>query len=497
MTYSRGKIFVTVSAILVAAVTALGFMWYPHLADDLNSAVCFKSTYLHGAPIDMRAYWDNLSTILYHNHFRLPNLLMPFVILLPEWLVAGASGAVLVVMMLIAASLGGFRERPLVFALFVLGMAVVYPWFDQLYLTSFQLPYIYGPTLSVWMLWLLVRGRGSVTGMAVLGCVIGLWHEIWGVTLLLTCAVGWIRYRDMRTCVLAAAIISLAISLGVLTVLFTFNVERAELAAFGLRSVSILPFMLPMSAAVIIGLIRWRRCDRTQFMLLVATCISLLACMYFLLAPRITALGNLCALTFLCSIIPVRGIATRHSVLATVIMAVVCAHYMAVDAVCLRTRRDFRGIVDAYEANPDSVVFSHIDFPEDQPWYLLFKPAYSGWSAYKYCAATINSIYSDGVRPIEYLPVEMAGFTPAGAQQIGDSIYAYRGHIVGTPSTPEWLVTDYGMGPRLRLYIYTDFVGDDGRRWRWMHPGQIWLDYRNWHHPLSAVAASRPEGFRY
>lgn len=497
MTYSRGKSFVTVSAVLIAAVTALGFLWYPHLADDLHSAVCFKSSYLHGAPIDMRAYWDNLYTILYHNHFRLPNLLMPFVILLPEWLVATVSCAVLVAMMLLAASLGGFRTRPLVFALFVLGMAVVYPWFDQLYLTSFQLPYIYGPTLSLWMMWLLARGRGSVAGMVALGCVIGLWHEIWGATLLMACTAVWVRYSRMRTRVLAAGIISLSVSLGMLVVLFTFNVKRAELAVLGLRSVSILPFMLPMVAAVVIGLIRWRRCDGVQFMLLVATCISLLACTYFLLAPRITALGNLCALIFLCSILPRQIQSVRHSILATAIIALVCAHYVAADMVCLRTRRDIRAILAAYEAHPDRTVFSHIDFPEDQPWYLLFKPAYSGWSAYKYCAATINSIYSDGVRPIEYVPVEMADFTPAGAAQIGDSIYSYRGHMVGSTSTPEWLVADYGMGPRLRRFVCTDFVGADGRRWRWLHPGQIWLDYRDWHHPLSAVAASCPEGFRY
>ena len=483
----------------MAAVIAVGFACFPHLADDLHSAFCFWDTYDKGAPIEWGAYADNLSKILYHNHFRLPNLLMPFVILLPGWIVAASSGTVFAALCLMAARMGGFRAKPLAFALFMLGMTVFYPWLDQLYLTSFQLPYIYGPALALWLLRRLQTHRGNpwLTGM--LAFTVGIWHEILGLPVLVTCAVMWLRYRRWRNAATAVSIAALTVGLALLTWLFSFNVARTSLIAFGLRSTSILPFFVPMLVYLGLALALRRRIGPRQFLLVTLTAASLLTCSYFLLAPRITALGNVCALAGMCGLAARHMRRTRAGVAAAALtLGIIAANFAAADAVCLRINRDLADILAKYRRDPSQTVFAHIELSEDAPLWLLFKPTYFGWWAYKYGMWTIDRAYGLPGQPIRYVPEEMATFTPDRAVALGDSIYLYRGHMVGVESTPDWIVADYGMGPRNRKFITVEFRSPvDGKTYLWLHPEQMWVDMRRWHYPVSARRSEAPAGFIY
>jgi len=480
-------IFTVAATVVTAVVTAAGFALFPHIADDLFSANLLQDSYLHGQPVDPAAYVENISIILHRNHFRLCNLLMPLVIMLPRWIPAAVSGCALLAIYMMSARIGRFDGRPLRMALYILALTVAYPWLDQLYLTSFQLPYLWGPAAALWLLTLLWRGKGRPAALGLLGYVLGFWHELPAAAILAAAAATWLRYPQMRTARTAAAAIGLALGIGTIAISFIFNATGGGFIAPDIHRASTFVFLLPAFAYIIAELWRWRRLDCGSFCLLAATVASTAICTYFCAGPRTTSFGTLCALAGLMRLMPARRLmsARLSAALACATLAAVLAHYVAVDMMCGRLARQTRYVLDTFATDPSATIFAPMTLREDASPLLLGKPYYDWW-AHTRCRRVFEWMYAPAGHTIGVVPEELRDFSPERAARVAGSgsIYLWRGHTVAEQGTPTLLTADYGLGPRQRWYSAVTFRSEaDGRQYLWLHPEQLATDFYRFHSP--------------
>lgn len=468
------------AAIVAAAAAVPGFYWFPHIADDLRSSWPLLDTYLHGAPVDWHAYVRDLVSIFRGNHFRLPNLLMPLVILLPKWLPALLSGAALCAILQLGAALGGFSRRPLPAVLFIAAMTLFFPWVDQMYLTSFQLPYLWGSAMSLWLMWLILRRRGRCAGVAALALATGLWHEALAGPLLAGIGALWVvspRHRDRRA---IYAAICLALGIGVIALPLFWRSFPTAHAFFESRQALVYPILLPTAAyAVACCAAAARPRQRMQehvFMLTVALTAAAVT-IYFNAGPRTDALGSVCALAGLCGFIP----ASRRPrwILSAIIFSAVLAHTAAVDNMCLRLRDETRRALAAARDNGTATVFARMTLREDAPWYLFQKPYYD-WFAHRRPIEVLNATYFPGGTPIKVVPAVLRDFSPESATAVPGNagVLLYRGYTVGPGDTPCSLDADFGRGSRRRDFHTVPFrARGDTTTYMWLHPDNAWPDF--------------------
>lgn len=470
-----------IAATMAAAAAVPGFYWFPHIADDLRSAWPLLATYLHGAPPDWHAYGRDLVNIFHGNHFRLPNLLMPLLILLPQWLPAIISGGALCAVYLLGAALGEFSRRPLPMALFIAGMTLFFPWVDQMYLTSFQLPYLWGSAMSLWLIWMILLRRGHCVGMSALALTVGLWHEaLAGPVLAGIIALRAIspRHRDRRS---LCAAICLALGIGVIALPFIWKPFSTAHSFFESRSSLVYPVLLPTAAYAVtcaVAVARTRRLGPAHvFMLTVALTAGAIT-LYFNAGPRTDALGATCALAGLCAFIPASP--RPRWILPTVIFGAVLAHTAAVDAMCLRLRDETRHVLDSHRSTAvAATIFAPMTLRENAPWYLFQKPYYD-WLAHRRPLDIINATYFPDGRPIRVVPAPLRDFSPEHATAVsGDAgVWLYRGYMVGPDDTPQSLDADFGRGGRRRDFHTAPFrTRTDTVTYVWIHPDNAWPDF--------------------
>lgn len=475
--YSRA---LCVAAIVAAAAAVPGFYWFPHIADDLRSAWPLLGSYLHGEPVNPAAYCEAAADIFRGNHFRLPNLLMPLVILLPKWLPAVLSGAALCAVYVLGAALCGFSRRPLPVVLFIAGMSLMFPWVDQLYLTSFQLPYLWGTTLAMWLILLMLSRKGHVAAVAALALAVGVWHEaiagpvLAGIVVLRLVSPA---HRDRRT---AWAAVCLALGIGVVALPLFLRHFPSGHAFFESRPALVYPILLPTAAYAIVWclmLARGRRPGAAHVFLLTVSLSAAAITLYFNAGPRTDALGSACSLAGLCGFIPASR--RRRWFLSAIIFSAVLAHTAAVDAMCLRLRDETRHVLDAYRAGDGATIFAPMTLRENAPWYLFQKPYYD-WFAHRRPLNVVARTYAAEGRPIEVVPEALRSFTPdsAGAVPGDAAIMMFRGYMVGPCGTPGWLVADFGRGARGREFHTVPFrTPADTTTYVWIHPDNAWPDF--------------------
>lgn len=487
MRIPSARIFVIIASVILSAVTAVGFALFPHIADDLFSANLLQDSYLYGSPIRADAYFESLDRILCGNHFRLCNLLMPLVIMLPRWIPAAVSGIALFCIYILLARLGQCDTRPLRFALSVLGITVLYPWPDQLYLTSFQLPYLCGVAAAIGLLWLILYGPDSSVLAAATGYVVGFWHELAAGALIVTVVALWIRYPAMWRSSLCAAGVGLSLGVATIAVSFLFNSSGGGFVLPYIHRAATVVFLAPSFLYIAFAVCRFRHLDRDGFALFVATVVAAGICLYFSAGPRTTAFGTICALAGLFRLLPRHRLVPRRlaAVLTAVILAIVAAHYVAVDLMSRRLAGQTEYILSAYAADPSATIFAPLTLREDASPLLLGKPYYDWW-AHTRGRQVFEWMYATPGHPINVVPCELRDFTPRRGTRIpgSSSIFLYRGHTVAVAPVPSRLMADYGLGPRQRCFSQVTFRSEaDGQEYMWLHPDLLGLDFYRFHNP--------------
>lgn len=488
MTRRTARRIVLIASMALAAVAAAGFALFPHIADDLYSANFIRDAYLEGRLLpDAADYVAALRHILHTNHFRLCNLLMPLIILLPRWIPALISGAALAALYLLAARIGRFADRPLRLGIFAAALAAAYPWPDQLYLTSFQLPYLWGPVAALWMLSLLWRGRGTPAGLALLGWAIGFWHELPAGALLAAALAAAVRYPAMRTARTAAAAAGLAGGVATVALSFIYNSTGGGFVPPAIHSASTFVFLVPAVACLIAAAVCRRRLGMAGFCLAAATAASTVLCVYFCVGPRITAFGTLCALCGLMRLLPARQLMPRRASLAAaaVVIAAVAAHWTAATVMCARLDAENRAIIAA--ARPGvATIYAPMTLREDVPAALLGKPYYDWW-AHSRPRSVMEWMYAPAGGHIYVVPRELRTFSPDSARLIPGSVgmWLWEGHTVSAPVGTTLFTADYGLGPVTRWYCAVPFTAGDGRLYYWVHPDGLSADFYGFHNPRS------------
>lgn len=158
MKFQSDKTIVTKESInyfitaFTAIIISIGLYFFPLISDDLFSVIYFKDAFLYGDSFDLNVYYTNIKQIFEGNHFRLPNLLMPVIILLPKWIPAFISCLSIFYILRIGSQLGNFKYSWKGLTIFASGFIFLFPWWNQLYLVSFQSPYLWGSAFSLILL---------------------------------------------------------------------------------------------------------------------------------------------------------------------------------------------------------------------------------------------------------------------------------------------------------------------------------------------------------
>lgn len=475
-------------SLALALVAAAGFYAFPYISDDLKSTESVKDTFLYGMPLDFGAYFRNIGVIFTENHFRLPNLLMPLIILLPRWLTALVSGIALWWTMAVAARLGRFSDNYLRYSLLVAGTMIAFPWTDQLYLLSFQAPYLWGAAMAVSIIYMILHRRESNPWISGILCfVMGFWHEAYAAAILggVICLLIFRRSYRTRSIVAAAA----GLSMGILTDALPSLILGTWLqwGFFEGRMMLLYPYLILTAIYLLWAAAAYARGSRrisvTELFLLESAIASAILTYYFKTGARIDGLGVICALTGMIMLLPQGFDRSKLSrIVAMAILALIAIHLAAVDAMCFRLRAETDYVVDQYRKNPDQVIFAPVTFRRYAPWYLLQKPHYD-WFGHTATVREFTLAYGTERHPLRVVPKELRGFSASqGTPMAGSAdLISWHDHML-CPAHPEapgpWLNVDYGRGTR-KLYFYiVPFRSEaDGKDYLWFYPDQTLFEH--------------------
>lgn len=455
------------------------------------SVVFEKSAFLYGDDFDIVAYLKNIKSIFDSNHFRLPNLLMPWVILLPKWIPAFLSFASLIYIFIAGSRLGRFENSWKAMVLFTAGVVFLFPWIDQLYLISFQAPYLWGTALTLLLIrWVLSERRQAAAALFIYSFFIGFWLEIYGGALLGACVCLALFYKSFRNSSIASVICGLICGIMLAAVPLILQEKWTKWPYFEMRMELIYPYILPtlIYMAVCVVLLRKHKSyviNSLNLTLLEISVAASLLTLYFCTGVRLNGLGIVCSIIGIIYLLrPFFGKGYLSAIVSSGIFIFSIIHLIVLDELCYRLGKETDYVLDRYMNKRESPVFAEITLREDVPWIALQKP-YFDWFAHHGPVRVFNEIYGNENLPLVVVPKQLENFTPEVAECIdGDScIYYYQGYLVTQEGDTDLFYIDYGNGPVIRYFYTVDFTGADGKKYTWNH-----LDYAL----LEAIMNPRP-----
>ena len=473
-------------AVVIALLSSIGFYYFPLVGDDLNSVHAIKESFLTGSPVDWTAYADNIKYIFYNNHFRLPNLIMPAMALLPKWIPALLSGLALLAVMWQGARIGGFTNSPVLFAFYATGIVLAFPWIDQMYLISFQMPYLWGAVFSL----LLIRGifthrKLPMALLFLFSTIVSFWMEAYGGAILGACICLIVFYKRFRT--KSIYTISAGLVMGIICVGYPMIIGSTATyhSFFQNRIMMVLPYLIPTVIYLLLDIaFVFRKRDIVieplNLTLTEIAVASLILTMFFKTGSRVDGLGVVCALIGIFHLIGKTAIKCGGKIRSLLVLTLLVAnsiHLIAVDRMCYRLGTETKLAVNEFLAGKPQPVFAPISLRENAPWYLLQKPYYD-WFAHRKTLAIFNKIYGDENHKMTVVPIQLKDFSFDKCNPVPGTagIYEYRGHLVAT----EWLgylMADYGSGAKAREFHCVQFKNvNDTTPLCWLHPDQAGID---------------------
>ena len=497
---NRTVLFTNVSGWTVAILAAVGVALFPMISDDLNSIHAIRDTFIHGAPIDWNAYRKDVVDIFVTNHFRLPNLIMPLMALLPKWIPAMISAVALWYILFYGAKLGRFENRPSMSAAYMSGMIFAFPWIDQLYQVCFQMPYLWGAAAALAVVsWLMGVSHRKLPLFTTLSFLLGFWQEAYAGAVLGGCICLTMFYRDYRCKYMLCIIIALVGGITVAALPLIVCGHWAKWAFFDGRIWLILPFLFPSVAYLVFACavaVRNKSLAIEPLNLFLAEIVvaSLIMTVYFKTGARVNGFGTVCGLigifmlwNRLMEMKAAGSSGTRGILAACCIVALVAAHLVAVDVMCAKLARQTAFVVRHCRKEWDGAVFAEMTLREDVPWYLLQKPYYD-WFAHGSTMGVFNRIYDAENGRLRAVPAQLREFSVENSRTIPGTagLMLFGKYLVGRGYVPE-LSMDFGYGMRHRPLYRVEFsVAGDTARYQWVHPDNAWPDFMLHPEPLRA-----------
>lgn len=290
-------------AVAVSVLTAVGLGLFPYISDDLEHSRSVRDSFLYGEPLDWESYFNYAVSIFEYKHFRLSNLLMPPVILWPRWLSAALSCLALSFVYVSGARIGRFQRNPLKYCLYISAIVFFFPWVDQLYLLSFQVPYLWGAALAMLLLYLFIsETRAGSLCLLLTGLFVGIWHEAYAGTLFVGVVAVALCFKQYRTAKSMAAIVGLAV--GILcdaAPLILLNKWDTGITLQGRMSL-VYPFICVIILYIIVNAVQLVRrktarvCVPLNVLLSTAALTALLLALFFKSGARVSGVGIICAI---------------------------------------------------------------------------------------------------------------------------------------------------------------------------------------------------------
>lgn len=474
----------TVIFAVVSILLAIGFYFFPLISDDLMSVDYQLDAFRNGAPFDFKAYDANISEIFCNNHFRLPNILMPPIILLPRIVPAVISGIAIYMILVQALALTDCRTSFSAAAWLVVAVVFLLPWVDQLYLISFQAPYLWGAAMALWLIRHIIKQRGHNFLIFAMSWLTGFWMEAYGGAILGGVICLAVFYRTYRTRLVYWSMAGLV--LGILTCASPLLIFGAlpYWPFFEGRAVMVFSFVI-INIIYLIAyaclLLRHRReiVRPLDLLLLEIAVASLILTIFFNAGARINCLGTIVSAIGICRLAGVLHLGDKSrkavSLIAALALAVSAVHVVAVDCMCYRLGSETDYVVQHCRRSEGASVFAPMTFREDVPWYLLQKPYYD-WFSHTRTREVFQHIYGFSVNAV---PDVLRDFKSEDAQVVDGTaaIYRHRGQLVAPSGCGDEFMVDYGRGINLRKFCVTSFVGADSVDYVWLHPDNTWMDF--------------------
>ncbi len=483
-----------ITAAIFSILIAVGFYYFPLISDDLKSIIFCKETFLYDSTLDFDAFWENIIFIFKTNHFRLPNVLMPLIILLPKWIPAFLSGASLFYIYIAGAKLGSFAGSLNSMILYIFGIVFIFPWIDQLYLISFQAPYLWGAAFSILLLkWIFDKDRPSNILLFLFCVFLGTWQEAYAGTIVAACICLMIFYRTYRTMPITIIIIGLCCGMAINSLpLILFN-KWTRWTFLEDRMIMIYPYVFITLVFVPVFLIVYKKNKSVLnpfiLTLLEISIASSIMAIYFKTGARVAGLGIICSIIGIISLLKARIAACGglfSKALFGAIGLITLVHIIVVDIECYKLGNETDYVVNRYRSHNESPVFATMTFRENAPWIALQKPYYD-WFAHSRTLELFNCIYGNDSVMLEVAPAELRQFDIEKSELIPGTahIYWYKGNMVGVNLDTNYFNVDFGRGKVERRFHTVAFSQQGKRTYFWMHPDNTIIDFLLHPKPLS------------
>lgn len=438
---------------LVSAVTALFYVfWFgilPFLSDDLWYMSGMRD-YFQGDASPWPLAFETIKDHWLHDNVRLANVVFT-VLLIPakwlpfKWVIASLSGVAVYVTLLLIGRLAGIGNRSGWWAVLVCAMLTFLPvWLDQMVITCFQLNYTWATALTLLAIYCFIDNRGrSPWLMALIGFVIGMWHEGFSLPLFCGCVTLCALWRDKfvnRRCLLMMAAMLAGIAV---LMLAPGTVERldhsivesdAPLWVLGLQTVKYnVPFVLLVLVSLWLSLTRrMRAVIFTPVFIFVLVCGIAAFCMHVRthFAPRIGWISTIVAIVGFCCLIrnaisvykpntPVKRILKASVAICGLLMVI---HLSVVCVYAVRVSDDASAAIDKYrhsysDGEGDGAVFVEFMSQFHAPLITLQKP-YFDVLTYDWALKQATDFYGSPDRGFRVIPTSLERVTPESGTMV-------------------------------------------------------------------------------
>lgn len=468
----------------------------------LLAAILWAMYWLHPATADDQWYmewWtDNTFTDIvgtYIQHFftdngRLANLAGLILLKLPKPLSAAILAGSVISMFVTGAAMAGIVRRPLLSALYVALLIVALPWAHYMFTIIFAANYVIASALALLIIYNGMYGRLRNPAAAIAaGLTIGLWHECFGVAVIMAVigqAIAERRIYRWQIVMITAAIVG---------IVYLFMAPGTALRAdriepfYGLRhplfkAAYATPFYVLISVMLILAVKRSRLWRRLSFVMLAFFATGTY------LVWRSTTLGlqmtfplNLASITALFCLFQHKTTINRPTLASACLLWGIIVGYMGWCATYFcKIKAEYDQACELTRCFPGITLKSQITRSVEVPTALLGKPNFNALTAW-------NMQFS------RVIPPDLPSFR-SNARNI-DGGYVFRNiHIVvpfdkDSSGTKRFVTIFFEHRAYYTACTLVPFTDECGDRWLYINPGSLPMFEAGWVTGFSYASASQ------
>lgn len=480
----------------VAAIYTFMFIVYPYALDDLLYRGWMRNFMRENSNDTI---WQGIMftwrTLAENANVRMSNQMFVLVSVLPKWVGCTLSGLALWYSMRKAGRLADPAGPDVMTAIWVcILFTFLLPWQDYLFLTDFQLNYIWSMAISIWIAGMFFDGKKhSPVPLFFAGLLCGLWHE--GFAIPLGCGIGVLAMirRDRRTLTSVIACCA-GLLVGVLWLLFCPATQVRIGEAKHVHQIGRFSYMNVIKsnpgAIILVVMTCVALCRKSARKLLreplfIFLAVNILAnlCIHLCVnnGPRVSFWGNLCAVIAIIYLgrrmwpASPRLLWRTFSWCAFLLTAV----SLGVAAVATdRIRRDADAIYAAFERSTARkvTIFKDVLTLNNAPAIAFYKPGYL-----LFChSAMMNPAewyygedrrFSVVPKCLEYIDENSGEKKTSGARHIGEIWFVENTIGIKEPIMINGKVTVGNRTLYREIYAAPFVSRGDGRKYLWLHPG--------------------------